>query len=783
MEPSRARHGRCEPIPTNCTGDGFSEAEESSNCVWVLQSTQIKSESVVRPRMSCPDSRSRRMMRELIKYVRQCDGLRPRCSACANQDLECVYASIVGDNTQVPKIFLDLVESRLASVESDLHELKSQFAAMNTNGVPRQELNYTPSAQANNGGSESLSSEAHDGDLDQERSPDGTDGVGTIEFTDGESWEYFGPSSNIAFTRIIRRALALVLNLKESQESLPPATSQPRMYKNTLTVSRPQSPPKKGATSRASSRVDASLLPKEEYMSSLVRQFFSDTGMLFPYINEQRFWATYSKLQKLGPTSVRKSWLGLLNMIMAMATSTRARSDVDMEQRYSQSEVYFNRARTLCLDGMNPEASLEAVQVMILITQYLQGTQRSIKTWAIHGLAVKMAFQLGLQSEQVLDRFDPLERETRIRTWYGCAALDRSLSVTFGRPPSIPEAFIRVRMPCHYIESQAQNTAPLVWGAEERTTIFWNATMGLYKISAVIIQDLYGSNIGVKDASEVEDIASTIIQVERQLTNWQMSLPDSMKLVAIQDLQAAEGNVLHWKFRVILSLRYHSIHILCHRPILKHYMELIDDQKNSSGATLQHIGQLSKTACLNSARAIIGLVSTCTASSGDDGGSAYLGAWWFTLYYTFNAALTIAAIILTQHVSASQYSQGQNLEETASLDRDLERAIQAMVRIDSRNAILNKCVKFTTTLRHLLQGLQSNSLEDSIGVSGVAVGQESMTNMDSDLSYHNGSLSSMMNDFFSSTFDFHDTATHSGDLLMSPNFLYNFSQRDEPWQL
>jgi hypothetical protein len=156
----------------------------------------------------------------------------------------------------------------------------------------------------------------------------------------------------------------------------------------------------------------------------------------------------------------------------------------------------------------------------------------------------------------------------------------------------------------------------------------------LYRISAVIIQDLYGSNIGVKDASEVEDIASTIIQVERQLTNWQMSLPDSMKLVAIQDLQAAEGNVLHWKFRVILSLRYHSIRIMCHRPILKHYMELIDDKKNSSGATLQHIGQLSKTACLDSARAIIGLVSTCTASSGDDGGSAYLGAWWFTLYYS-----------------------------------------------------------------------------------------------------------------------------------------------------
>lgn len=63
---------------------------------------------------------------------------------------------------------------------------------------------------------------------------------------------------------------------------------------------------------------------------------------------------------------------------------------------------------------------------MLLMTQYLQGTQRSIKTWAIHGLAVKAAFQLGLHSLQALERFAPLEREIRIRTWHGCVMLDRS---------------------------------------------------------------------------------------------------------------------------------------------------------------------------------------------------------------------------------------------------------------------------------------------------------------------------------------------------------------------
>jgi hypothetical protein len=82
--------------------------------------------------------------------------------------------------------------------------------------------------------------------------------------------------------------------------------------------------------------------------------------MLFPYVNEQRFWETFSTLQKHGIQSVQRSWLGLLNMIMAMATSVQLNKGFDMLQRFSQSEVYVNRAKALCLDHMNPEASVEA---------------------------------------------------------------------------------------------------------------------------------------------------------------------------------------------------------------------------------------------------------------------------------------------------------------------------------------------------------------------------------------------------------------------------------------
>jgi hypothetical protein len=66
-----------------------------------------------------------------------------------------------------------------------------------------------------------------------------------------------------------------------------------------------------------------------------------------------------------------------------------------------------------------------AVQMLLLMSQYLQGTERSIETWNLHGLAVKAAYQLGIHSQNALKRYPPLEREIRKRTWYGCIVLDR----------------------------------------------------------------------------------------------------------------------------------------------------------------------------------------------------------------------------------------------------------------------------------------------------------------------------------------------------------------------
>jgi len=109
------------------------------------------------------------------------------------------------------------------------------------------------------------------------------------------------------------------------------------------------------------------------------------------------------------------------------------------------------------------------VQYLLILGQYLQGTQKSVQAWNVHGLAITAAFQLGLHSPEANQGFPPLEREIRKRTWFGCIILDRyaplfaasallilflfaetphrTLSMTFGRPCTIPESYVKLDMP------------------------------------------------------------------------------------------------------------------------------------------------------------------------------------------------------------------------------------------------------------------------------------------------------------------------------------------------
>lgn len=128
-------------------------------------------------------------------------------------------------------------------------------------------------------------------------------------------------------------------------------------------VSRPASPSREttaeGMRQWQKPEVNLYALPVGDESLELVRRYFSNTGLLFPYLDETAFMETYQTMRVSNFTNIRKTWLGLFNMVLAFALSTTVSPGLSAEKRTEMSDLYYQRALGLCDKEMFRGSSVE----------------------------------------------------------------------------------------------------------------------------------------------------------------------------------------------------------------------------------------------------------------------------------------------------------------------------------------------------------------------------------------------------------------------------------------
>ncbi|RAQ46927.1 C6 transcription factor [Aspergillus flavus] len=643
----------------------------------------------------------------------RCDGIRPQCGMCKDLGFECVYTpAVTATNVIVQKDYLQNLESRMKSLEDNLSTMRSdmtRLAAHMSSKSPPSDGQPEP---------------CHQPVVDLAGPEDPTDAMGAVTFADEEECGYFGPSSNIAFLRHLSRAVS---HSESNQQEI----SSPRMDKiaydgGFVSATRPPSP----VSGRTPTAVHAGLatdplLPSSEETLQLIRRYFYDTGLLFPYIHPPTFFETYHQF-KNNAKKVRRTWLGLLNIMLAMAKVTAVSARAPAELRIKESTRYYRQALNLCRGEILRGTTLEVVQYLLLMGQYLQGTQKSVQAWTVHGLAVKAALQLGLHSKDASQAFPPLEREIRKRTWFACVVLDRTLSMTFGRPPAIPDNYVQLDLPIVPSISEGQ---PVVDDETIRQSIyFFNHTITLYKQMGNIIDRIYGQNLGCEPSLSVGETMGRVLSIENQLLSWVMALPNNLRQLSLQDLREEVGQsnsqprLFPLKFRVILTLRYLHIQILLHRPILVKFL----DASHASGLepgeerVLNEIGYSSMKKCVESAMGIIDMIHELVCATGWQ--RDLLGAWWYSLYYSklpslaflwiceylitlspgiaFNAALVIIGATWVQRTR--QPVRDFPSHQLANIELYPGRAVATLRQLDMGNRMVDRCRYYLEQLISIL---------------------------------------------------------------------------------
>ncbi|KAJ5350217.1 Zn(II)2Cys6 transcription factor [Penicillium brevicompactum] len=413
----------------------------------------------------------------------RCDGARP-CSTCEVMDTECRYEQphsqpVAITNGSSERQEDSLLEQRLQAIEKKLR-LSGPDKEFDS---PEMHTATSPTIQENH---ESRRSPGMKGPLDQD---DGVDGMGAVALKDGaDEEEYFGASSNVAFLRFIHAVSHPVNpadNLPLSSIDVSTEVGQSNDNRFDAFLRRPS-----GISSLTESqgrvRVDPFALPPQVEADALLHLFFTTVNLMIPCIYESSFRDTYRKLQIDGIRSVRRSWLGTLNVVFALATNVMTATSPNIE-RATRASIYFERAMELVKSDILGRLSLEMVQLFLLMEGYLEGTTSSSLTWTLHGLAVKGAYQLGLHI-MVMDSksMSQTDREVRRRSWYWF------LSVTYGRPPLIPLTHVRFEASPYITFSNVPS------GVTVSSLAYFDAMMSIAHIMGDALERLYDQNLGLR---------------------------------------------------------------------------------------------------------------------------------------------------------------------------------------------------------------------------------------------------------------------------------------------
>ncbi|GAA91340.1 C6 transcription factor [Aspergillus luchuensis IFO 4308] len=355
-----------------------------------------------------------------------------------------------------------------------------------------------------------IQDEAHvDGVNGEDPGSDDTKTVGlALGFVNEPTTEFYGESSSIMFTRRLLEAMSLDLAAKRTKTKSP-CNGTGSVECNIAPVSQQRSvmaSPKNQPSSPAT-------FVSETEMDSLLDIHFNDYGSLFSFLHEPTFRDTYNEYKASGFVNARRGWLGVLTMTFAMATHINQNGKVSAKHRFRGSHVLFQRAVSLCSELSVRTVSLDIVHYLLLAVLYLLRHTDAC-------LDVDNAWDARTNSDG---------QEICRRTWLTIYCLDKILSVTWGRPPAIPDEYIMVKLPSPWVTMT--ETITNLSNDGDIHTAFFDATVRLLQVVGLSLATQYGQNLGPGDQKIDKSTAIQAASTMRQdIQRWASSLPSCLGL-------------------------------------------------------------------------------------------------------------------------------------------------------------------------------------------------------------------------------------------------------------
>ncbi|RSM12461.1 hypothetical protein CDV31_006302 [Fusarium ambrosium] len=282
---------------------------------------------------------------------------------------------------------------------------------------------------------------------------------------------------------------------------------------------------------------------------SLVGVFFDRRWPQFPVLHRPTFMEQhYLPFVSGRPRSKLSAFQ--VNIVLAIGASEKARTGCNPSVSYQG----FFKAAVRELDNVLAADDIDCIQCLLLLCIFGSNEPQSVNLWQAVGLALRLAVGIDLHRREALAGKSLLEAEMCKRLFWSLYTIDRSISISLGRPIGIQDADVTISLPLllsdEKLSGPAEQAVPNVCPDIKDMSAFRHI-IELRRINANIYRALH-SAAGVNiESSNLDSIRQ---QHYALLNTWLLSAPRYLAPVSMY--QTSE-----W-----FQIAYHQAVINVYRP-------------------------------------------------------------------------------------------------------------------------------------------------------------------------------------------------------------------------
>ncbi|KAF2628264.1 hypothetical protein BU25DRAFT_458105 [Macroventuria anomochaeta] len=485
--------------------------------------------------------------------------------------------------------------------------------------------------------------------------------TGQLDLDEEGNWDYHGHSSGLSFMRGLRQF---------GDMFQAPPDSSPSLKHRNMSVDPPSPSSPRSPAAPSTALPSGTELPNKKEAISLCENAIIDAGAMQRVVHLPTFYKQLDRMYEIPAesyTNAENSFLPLLYAVLALGKLfSQGEHEVDKsnyETVVDEGFRYFKASRQL-LD-ITDCRDLTSLQAIVFMIQFLQSSAKLSTCYAYIGVALRSALRMGLH-RSFNSSFSPIEAETRKRLFWVIRRMDTYVGAMLGLPRFLEDEDIDQDFPIEVDDEYITETEilPMPEGTISVMSAF-NAHTRIVQVLSKICRYVYpikGTQSGGKNSVTYTVKYSKIRELEQDLAQWLDELPMALK-------PGGEAPPIIIRVQQLLRMAFGHAQLLLYRPFLHYVSSTYKDNTTDQRAFA------CASACVSVSRNIIHITSEMRRRG------LLAGAYWFSMYTTFFAIVSILYFVL----------ENPNSSTSLELLRDAAEGKEVLAYFAKRSMAADRC--------------------------------------------------------------------------------------------